>query len=72
MCGYTRNVIIRNKVIQGKVEVTSLADKMRKARLRWFRYMKRRCVDVPVRKCERLTVTKVRRGRSKPRKNWGN
>lgn len=45
------------------------ANKMRKVRLRWFSYVKRRCTDVPVRRCERLDVARVRRGRGRPKKD---
>lgn len=38
-------------------------DNMRKLRLRWFKYAKRRCANLPVRKCEMLTVVGLRRVR---------
>lgn len=44
---------------------------MREVRLRWFVHVKRRCVDVPLRRCERLVVVGVRRGRGRLKKNWG-
>ncbi|XP_059295335.1 uncharacterized protein LOC132048650 [Lycium ferocissimum] len=60
-----RRDMIRNEVTQGKVRVTSIADKMKGARLRWFRHMKRRCEDVPVRRCQSLAIIGVRRGRGR-------
>lgn len=44
-----------------------MADKMREVMLRWFGHVKR-YVDALVRRCERLAVAGVRRGRCK--KNW--
>ncbi|WMV20034.1 hypothetical protein MTR67_013419 [Solanum verrucosum] len=46
-----------------KVGVTSVVDKTRKAKLRWFKHMKRRCVDALVSMCERFALVGVRRGR---------
>lgn len=40
MCGHIRRDKIKNEDIQNKVEAASVADKMRKARLRWFEYVK--------------------------------
>ena len=36
ICGHTRRDKIRNEVIRGKIEVTSIEDKIREARLYWF------------------------------------
>ncbi|XP_055827050.1 abscisic acid receptor PYL9-like [Solanum dulcamara] len=47
-CGHTRSDGIRNEVIQEKVGVAPVTDKMRKARLRWFGHVRRRCVNAPV------------------------
>lgn len=41
--------------------VVLVVDKMRKERLRWFGYVKRRCSDVLVRRCERLTIVCLRK-----------
>ncbi|KAK4730683.1 hypothetical protein R3W88_023671 [Solanum pinnatisectum] len=68
MCGLTRRDIIRNEDIHAKVEVAM--DKMRKSRMRWFRHVKRTCMDAPVRRCERLTIEGLRRGRGRPKKYW--
>lgn len=51
MCGYTRRENIRNDVIRDKLGVTSMVDKMREARLRWFRHMQM-SADAPVRRCK--------------------
>ncbi|XP_060183241.1 uncharacterized protein LOC132613217 [Lycium barbarum] len=62
MCGHTRRDMIRNEVIRGKVGVAPVADKIRETRLRSFGHVKRRCEDVPVRRCERLAIAGVRTG----------
>lgn len=41
MCGHVKS----DKVIQIKVRVTSMMDKLKEVRLRCFEYVKRRCVD---------------------------
>ncbi|XP_070025231.1 uncharacterized protein [Nicotiana sylvestris] len=70
MCGNTRLDRIRNEVIRDKVGETPVEAKMREARLRWFRYVKRRSIDAPVRRCERLALGGERRGRGRPKKSW--
>ncbi|XP_070026616.1 uncharacterized protein [Nicotiana sylvestris] len=62
---------IRNEDFQEKVGVAPIEDKMREARLRWFRHIQRRSTDAPVRRCERLVVVGMRRGRVRPKKYWG-
>jgi len=59
ICGHTRLDKIRNKVIRGKIGVASIEDKIREAQLRWFRHMRRRSMDGPVRSCEKLTVRTI-------------
>ncbi|KAM3394643.1 hypothetical protein P3S68_003646 [Capsicum galapagoense] len=71
MCGLTRGDRVRNETIREKVGVTSVKCKMRKARLRWFGHVKRRGMDAPVRRCERLALDGFRRGRGRPKKYWG-
>ncbi|KAF3634462.1 putative pre-mRNA-processing factor 6-like [Capsicum annuum] len=70
MCGLTRGDRVRNKTIREKVGVTSVECKMREARLRWFGHVKRRGMDAPVRRCERLALDGFRRGRGRPKKYW--
>nr|XP_016502814.1 PREDICTED: uncharacterized protein LOC107820961 [Nicotiana tabacum] len=57
MWGHTRLDKIRNEDIRAKVGVTPIDDKMREARLRWFGHMRRRSLDAPVRRCERLALS---------------
>uniref|UniRef100_A0A1S3ZRK0 Reverse transcriptase domain-containing protein n=1 Tax=Nicotiana tabacum TaxID=4097 RepID=A0A1S3ZRK0_TOBAC len=63
MCGCTRRDKIRNEAIRDRVGVASVEDKMRESRLRWFGHVKRRSMDAPVKKCERLAMENLRRGR---------
>ncbi|VFQ63202.1 unnamed protein product [Cuscuta campestris] len=56
MCGKTRLDRISNEVIRRQVGMAPVEDKLREARLRWFGHVRRRDVDAPVRRCERITV----------------
>ncbi|XP_075103437.1 uncharacterized protein LOC142178019 [Nicotiana tabacum] len=71
MCGCTRRDRIKNEAIRDRVGVASVKDKMRESRLRWFGLVKRKSIDAPVRRCERLVLESLRRGRSRPKKYWG-
>jgi len=42
ICGHTRLDKIKNEVIKRKIEVASIEDKMREARLCWFGHIRRR------------------------------
>ncbi|XP_070008390.1 uncharacterized protein [Nicotiana sylvestris] len=71
MCGHTRLDKIRNEDIRKRVGVTPVDDNLREARLRWFGHVRRRSLDAPVRRCERLTLAGTRSGRERPKKYWG-
>lgn len=58
MCRHTRSNRIKNKNSRDKVGVTSVVVKMR------------RTADAPVRKCERLDVVGMKRGRGRLEKYW--
>ena len=47
--------------------MASIEDKIREARIRWFVHIRRRSMDAPVRRCEKLDLLdhKKSRGRSK-------
>ncbi|KAF3654521.1 hypothetical protein FXO38_15103 [Capsicum annuum] len=62
MCGLTRG----NEIIREKVRVTSVEDKVRKVRLRWFGHVMRSDTDAPVHSCKRLTLDGFRRNRGRP------
>ena len=47
-----------------------MTDKMRNMRLRWFGHVKRSCEGKPIRRCERLVVESVKRGRGILGKHW--
>ena len=59
----------RNEVISDLVKVASIKDKMREIRLRWFNHVKRRSMDAPVRRCERINIHESKRGRGRPKKS---
>ncbi|PHT33176.1 hypothetical protein CQW23_29513 [Capsicum baccatum] len=46
----------RDRIRNEDIRVAFVIDKMREVRLRWFRHVKRRRVDAPVRRCERLAM----------------
>nr|XP_009775799.1 PREDICTED: uncharacterized protein LOC104225652 [Nicotiana sylvestris] len=71
MCEHTRLDKIRNEDIRERVCVAPVDDKMREAQLRWFVHVRKRSLDAPVRRCERLTLAGTRRGRGRPKKYWG-
>lgn len=39
--------------------------------MKWFGHVKRRSVDALVRRCERLVIANLRRGRGRPKKYRG-
>ena len=65
MYDYTRLARFRNVVIREKVRVAPLEEKMRETRRRWFRYVKRRSVNAPVRRCEEINLMQCRIGRGR-------
>ncbi|VFQ76974.1 unnamed protein product [Cuscuta campestris] len=69
MSGKTSWDRISNEVIRRQVGMAPEEDTLRDARLRWFGHVRRRDVDAPVRRCERITVIRGSRGRGRPRKN---
>ncbi|XP_070026270.1 uncharacterized protein [Nicotiana sylvestris] len=71
MCGHTRKDRITNKVIRDKVGVASIEDKLRESSLRWFGHVKRRDIDAPVMRCEKLSRTGLKKGKGRPKKYWG-
>lgn len=53
--------MVRDKDIESMVGVASAVDKTCEARLGWFKYVKRGCIDAPARRCERLTMVGLKR-----------
>jgi len=70
MYGLTRGDRVRNNIIWEKARVTSVEDKMREGRLRWFGYVMRKGTDAPVRRCERLALNDFKRSRGRLKKYW--
>ena len=46
-----------------------IEDKMREIRLRWLGHVKRRSLDASVRRCERINISKGKRGRERSKKS---
>ena len=59
----------RNEVISDLVKLASIKNKMREIRLRLFNHVKRRSMDAPVRRCERINIHESKRGRGRPKKS---
>ncbi|XP_070013898.1 uncharacterized protein [Nicotiana sylvestris] len=68
ICGCTGRDRIKNEAIRDRVRVASVEDRMQESRLRWFGHVKRRSIDAHVRRCERLAMESLRRGRGRPKK----
>ena len=49
--------------------MTSIADKIREVRLRWFGHINRRSMDAPMRKCENIKRLDRKRSRGRPNKS---
>jgi len=56
--------------MRGKIRVASIEDKIREARLRWFGHIRRRNMDAPIRRCERLDGPDYRRIRGRSSRSW--
>ncbi|XP_050534488.1 uncharacterized protein LOC126901782 [Daktulosphaira vitifoliae] len=69
MSGVTREDRIRNEHIRGSIDVTSIVDKMRENRLRWFGHVMRREELEAIRTVIAMNV-EGRRGRGRPKKRW--
>ena len=70
MCGHTKFDKIRNGVIRGKIGVAPIEDKIREARLRCFGHVRRRTMEVQVRRCENIDRLECKRSRGRLKKRW--
>ena len=61
---------MRNENIRTKIGVTSIEEKMRENRLRWFSHILRRPTDASVRRAEHIKLGQVKRAQGKPKKIW--
>jgi len=68
ICGRTRLDKINNEVIRGKLRLASIEDKIKEARLGWFGRIRRRSMDAPMRRCEKLDRSNHKRSRGRPKK----
>ena len=68
-CGHTLRDHVRNENIKEKLKVESIAERCRKARLRWFGHVKMRDQDYIGRKTLEM-VPPGRRKRGRPKKRW--
>ena len=69
MRGLTRINRIRNVVIRDLVKVAPIENKLRETRPRWFGHVKKRSVNTPVRRSERINIPAGKRGRGWPKKS---
>ena len=69
MSGVTREDRIRNEYIRGSIGVSSIVEKMRENRLRWFGHVRRREETEAVRVVMDMNVV-GKRGRGRPKKRW--
>jgi len=69
MCGLTRLDRIRNVAIRERVAVAPLEEKLRETILRWLVHIKR-SVNAPVRRCETISLSHIRRGLGCPKMSW--
>ena len=68
-CGHTLRDHVRNENIKKRMKVESIAERYRKARLRWFGHVKRRDQDYGGRKTLEM-VPPGRRKRGRPKQRW--
>ena len=57
-------------MIRKRVGIAPLENKLKESRLKWFRRVKRRSVDAPVRRCKAINLLHYRRGRGRPKMSW--
>ncbi|XP_047267610.1 uncharacterized protein LOC124898038 [Capsicum annuum] len=60
MCGQTKKDRVRNEIIQEKVGMASVEDKMREVRLHWFMNVMSKDDDAPVWRCVTLAMDNFR------------
>ena len=68
MYSHTRKDKICNEFIQGRVGVAPIKEEMVENRLRWYKYVQRRPLDILVKKIDQVVWIPVKRGRGKPKK----
>ena len=68
-CGHTLRDHVRNENIKARLKVESIAERCRKARLRWFGHVKRRDQDYVGRQTLEM-VPPARPKRGRPKQRW--
>ena len=68
MCRHTLMDRLRNQELD-KLGVTTISEKMRENRLRWFGHVQRKTLAAPVRRVESIIV-EDKRSRGRPRRTW--
>ena len=68
MSGHTRLDKIRNEDIRERVGVAPIVEKMVESRLRWFRHVRRRPIEHPVRRVDEMEDGQRAKGRGRPKK----
>jgi len=69
MCGVSPKEEKSSDELLGRLGILSVADVVRKDRLRWYGHVERKDVEDRVSKCRRLEVQGCR-GRGRPKKIW--
>ena len=69
MCRHTLMDRIRNQEFRDKLGVTTISEKMRENRLRWFGHMQRKTFTAPVRRVESIII-EGKRSRGRPSRTW--
>ena len=67
--GVTRKDKTRNEYVRGTAKIAKLGDKLRNARLRWYRHVKRREKNYVGKRMMEMAVP-GRKKRERPRRRW--
>ena len=68
-CGVTLRDKVRNEHLRGSLKITSISNKIKENRLRWYGHVKRRDENHPTRKILEFEPT-GRRALGRPRTRW--
>ena len=70
MCDKTRMDKVRNEDTRSLVGVAPIEEKMRENRLRLFGHIRRRPMDVPVRRMEKIDIEQDKKLRERSKMTW--
>jgi len=68
MCGKMRRDQVRNNDILTKIGVALIEEKMRENHLRWFRHVRCRPTNAPIRRAELINLGQVKRAKGRLKK----